>query len=290
MSMQVEETRFPELAWLADVREIAEPLSESRPIWVSHCSYASQPKQWQAQRHPYCEVNLLVRGSMLHYSQRQQAPANREIFFWPGRACRISRPAAVIRWSGSRSISCPASYWNSTVAATEPKFCAALPWSIRPGTATFDPCRNCAGNCCGGFGELVVEFQRPAFGSRLKLRSRRRRCWSTSCAASRPRAGPRMTATKDNWVLAEKALNYLREHYAEQIYTRDLVVATGLSESKLHSVFQQCVGMPWVQYLQAYRIHRAAALLIEPGVSVTEAALTVGFENLGHFTTAFRAS
>ena len=47
--------------------------------------------------------------------------------------------------------------------------------------------------------------------------------------------------------------------------------------------------MPWVHYLQEYRIHQAAALLIDPRRSVTDVALAVGYPNLSHFATAFHA-
>ena len=47
--------------------------------------------------------------------------------------------------------------------------------------------------------------------------------------------------------------------------------------------------MPWVKYLQIYRIHRAALLLCEGGVNITEIALAVGFESPSHFNATFRA-
>jgi AraC-like DNA-binding protein len=49
------------------------------------------------------------------------------------------------------------------------------------------------------------------------------------------------------------------------------------------------LGMPWSRYLQGYRIHRAAALLSEPGHSILEAAMAVGFESLSHFNATFRS-
>ena len=47
--------------------------------------------------------------------------------------------------------------------------------------------------------------------------------------------------------------------------------------------------MPWSRYLQGYRIHRAAALLSQPGHNILETAMAVGFESLSHFNTIFRS-
>jgi AraC-like DNA-binding protein len=52
-------------------------------------------------------------------------------------------------------------------------------------------------------------------------------------------------------------------------------------------LFRYALNLPWVKYLQGYRIHRAAALLSEGRLNVTEAALEVGFDSLSHFNETF---
>ncbi|QQM32879.1 AraC family transcriptional regulator (plasmid) [Martelella lutilitoris] len=52
--------------------------------------------------------------------------------------------------------------------------------------------------------------------------------------------------------------------------------------------FRLTIGKSIHAYLRTTRIE-AAADLISAGASVTEAALAVGFENLSHFSKAFRA-
>ncbi|MGI8964931.1 MAG: helix-turn-helix transcriptional regulator [Limisphaerales bacterium] len=81
----------------------------------------------------------------------------------------------------------------------------------------------------------------------------------------------------------------MREHFAEDIYARDLAAAAGVSESRLKVLFQEMLGMPWTQYLRGYRIHRAAALLCEPNHHILEACLAVGFQSLSHFNSTFRS-
>jgi AraC-like DNA-binding protein len=94
---------------------------------------------------------------------------------------------------------------------------------------------------------------------------------------------------EEDWRPLMKTLHFLRTHYSEPVYARDVARAAGLSESRLKQLFQQALGMSWVKLLQGYRIHRAAALLNESGYNVTEAALAVGFDSFAHFSKIFRA-
>ena len=94
---------------------------------------------------------------------------------------------------------------------------------------------------------------------------------------------------QEDWRPILRALQFLREHFAEPIYACDVARAAGVSESRLKASFHEALGLSWVKFLQGYRIHRAAARLHESGHNVTEAALAVGFESLSHFNATFRS-
>ncbi len=85
------------------------------------------------------------------------------------------------------------------------------------------------------------------------------------------------------------ALGYLREHHAQSVYAKDVAQAAGVSESRLKILFRNALNLSWVKYLQGYRFHRAAALLSEGRLNVTEAALEIGFESLSHFSETFQS-
>jgi AraC-like DNA-binding protein len=91
-----------------------------------------------------------------------------------------------------------------------------------------------------------------------------------------------------DWQPVARALAYLREHYAEPVYSKEVASGAGLSESRLKVLFREALGMTWVKYLQLYRIHRAAALMSGAHRNVTEAAFAVGFESLSHFNIVFQ--
>ena len=92
-----------------------------------------------------------------------------------------------------------------------------------------------------------------------------------------------------DWQPIFKALEYLREHHAEPVYAKEVAQAAGISESRLKILFRYALNLSWVKYLQGYRIHRAAALLSEGRLNVTEAALEVGFDSLSHFNETFHS-
>lgn len=289
-SMQIEDTRFPELAWLAEVREVCRPLSEAQPIWVRHEWLNEGPSIPHPERHPYCEMNLLLRGSAIHYSQRLNVRRRSGDLFLAGPG--VPHYSHIERYP-LETITVyflPSLLLELGPAGDGGRILHRIVLCQSHGGQFMRPQPTLRRHLARGFGEMFTEFSRPMLGSELRLRA---------LLADLLVRLARLDLTTDSeafaqsidqsWHQVERALHYLRENFAETIYARDVAAAAGVSESALRKVFRESVGMPWVQYLQGYRIHRAAALLLEPGQTVTDAALAVGFEDLSHFTSAFRA-
>lgn len=82
------------------------------------------------------------------------------------------------------------------------------------------------------------------------------------------------------------AMAFTREHLATA--TAGAVSrAIGVSERTLRRQFAAELGMSWRAYLLQARLLRAMALLAEPGPSVLDVSLMVGFENVSAFARAF---
>jgi transcriptional regulator GlxA family with amidase domain len=92
-----------------------------------------------------------------------------------------------------------------------------------------------------------------------------------------------------DWNPVCRALEFLRENYADPVYAKEVARAAGVSESRLKILFRHSLNLSWVKYLQGYRIHRAAALLSDGRHNVTEAAMEVGFGSLSYFKETFRS-
>jgi AraC-like DNA-binding protein len=86
-----------------------------------------------------------------------------------------------------------------------------------------------------------------------------------------------------------RALDYIDTSYAEPLSLDGIAKIAGMSRFHFARMFEAHVGKSPYRYLVDVRVARAAALLATGRVSVTEAALSVGFNDLGRFGRAFRA-
>lgn len=88
--------------------------------------------------------------------------------------------------------------------------------------------------------------------------------------------------------VARIAMAYIQQHSTERLSREQIAHVAGVSESYLTQVFQQELGVtPWV-YLTRYRIAQACQLLREKTDSITDIAITVGFDDPGYFSKVFR--
>ncbi|ARB92652.1 helix-turn-helix domain-containing protein [Legionella longbeachae] len=84
------------------------------------------------------------------------------------------------------------------------------------------------------------------------------------------------------------ALNYMREHLAENINMNDVARHSGLSSRSLNRLAAIETGLQPKQWLIHYRITKAKELLRLSGNSVTQVAFKVGYNSLGQFIATFR--
>ena len=283
-------TKLTDLAWLLDVTESRQPLSETSPVWVRHGSVASGPPTPHPECHPYCEISIVLEGKGTSLVQGEEGvrlpgdllllgpgvPHWGYIQTFPLRFITIYfLPSLLIEMGpvsdGARILS------RFTAKQSFGQRLVRLPRPLRRRLTDL-------------FGEAVDEFEQKPLGWEIRLRSLlmeimvRLLRWEE--AEGRNIGADHMAA---DWRPIARTLQYLREHYTEPIYAKNVARAAGMSESRLKILFRNGLGMSWVKYLQGYRIHRAAALLGESGHNVTEAALAVGFESLSHFNATFRS-
>jgi signal transduction histidine kinase/AraC-like DNA-binding protein len=88
---------------------------------------------------------------------------------------------------------------------------------------------------------------------------------------------------------ARHALAYIQQHYAERLSRERIAIEAGVSESYLTQVFQNELGVtPWT-YLARYRIAMACRALMTTDESVSDIAISVGFDDPGYFSKVFRS-
>jgi AraC family transcriptional regulator len=84
------------------------------------------------------------------------------------------------------------------------------------------------------------------------------------------------------------ALDRIHSSYAEPLAVDDLARCAGMSRFHFSRLFREQVGDAPYRYLLRVRVARAAELLRRGRHDVTEAALAVGFQDLGRFGRMFR--
>lgn len=94
--------------------------------------------------------------------------------------------------------------------------------------------------------------------------------------------------TSENRRHIKSALEYISDHYSEKISISEMAQLAGFSENYFMSLFRQYVGMSCIQYVNHYRIQKAAHALEETTKSVSEIAMIHGFDNISYFNLQFR--
>ena len=82
---------------------------------------------------------------------------------------------------------------------------------------------------------------------------------------------------------------YVHQHYSEKLVISQLASAVFLSERECFRIFQECLHMTPMQYIQNYRLQMACQMLAETRASVTEISHACGLgSSSSYFGKVFR--
>ena len=73
-------------------------------------------------------------------------------------------------------------------------------------------------------------------------------------------------------------LTYIKEHYKEKIYIRDLAGLINMNEQYFCRFFKKAIGRSPIEYINEYRIRQSVHLLADTDLSVTEICLELKAE------------
>ena len=82
-------------------------------------------------------------------------------------------------------------------------------------------------------------------------------------------------------------IEYIDEHYADDISLRDIAKMFGYSPSHLTNTFSRVTGLPITAWIIKRRIIAAQQLLRQQRINVTTASEAVGFNDISYFTRQF---
>ncbi len=86
----------------------------------------------------------------------------------------------------------------------------------------------------------------------------------------------------------KQALDYIADHYRQDIRLQDLARIAGMNSNYFCRVFQSVTDRTPIDYLNFYRIECACELLSTKDISIREAAISCGFNDESYFIRTFR--
>lgn len=106
-----------------------------------------------------------------------------------------------------------------------------------------------------------------------------------SCLIEQANIVPKSIETKE---YLEKAVRFIQYNYAGDIRVNDIARYVGISRSQLYRAFLEQFSLSPTVFLQHYRINEACSLLHHPGLSISEVACSVGFNDPLYFSRSFK--
>lgn len=89
--------------------------------------------------------------------------------------------------------------------------------------------------------------------------------------------------------LIKMAINYINEHYKEQINLNDIANHLTISQVYLCKLFKEEMKMGAIQYLRKVRVDKAILVLMTTEKTIQEISEEVGFSDVKSFFSAFKA-
>ncbi len=82
--------------------------------------------------------------------------------------------------------------------------------------------------------------------------------------------------------------NYISAHCSDELNLEAVASMSGFSKFYFSRLFKQFTNVSFYKYVNQKRIEKAAKMLTEPNISITNVALSCGFESLSSFIRMFK--
>lgn len=86
----------------------------------------------------------------------------------------------------------------------------------------------------------------------------------------------------------KRVLDYLADHFGDQIAIANLASVAGLSEAHFSREFRRTIGDSPHQFLMRYRVEQATKLLTDPTLQLSAISHACGFSDQAHLTRLFK--
>ena len=84
------------------------------------------------------------------------------------------------------------------------------------------------------------------------------------------------------------AVNHITMHNNKKIKNAELAALTGFSTDYFRKIFAQTYGMSPIEYINNLKIKKAKEMLMSDYISITDIAISLGYENIYDFSRSFK--
>ncbi len=120
------------------------------------------------------------------------------------------------------------------------------------------------------------------------LRTCLEKCINKLAAARREERLEALPVSEHYSIYTQRALQYIHAHFREPLQLGTVARDISISKSHLSKVFKEDTGSAFNEYLIAYRMNAAHALLREGSYKIYEVAAMVGYTDVVHFSKMFK--
>jgi len=135
---------------------------------------------------------------------------------------------------------------------------------------------------------IIAELNSRAFGHRVVVKSLACALLANLFRCCRD-LSPGAPGERSDLDRLAPALQYMTNHYSENVDVGDLADHCNLSVTHFRRVFRAAIGRSPLQYLAHLRVRMAAAVLSDSDKPISQIAYEVGFESINTFNRQFRS-
>lgn len=103
-------------------------------------------------------------------------------------------------------------------------------------------------------------------------------------------SGKQKHAASDYYMYIYKILQYVGDHYSEDLTMADLSKVTGLSVDYMARRFKAVMNMSPSEYIRRFRVAKAMELLSDKSLSIAQIAQKTGFSDISLFSRVFKST
>lgn len=134
---------------------------------------------------------------------------------------------------------------------------------------------------------LTLDDMKRAISSFVQSRKRQRSLYGNSAVMAEKIDMPEVQGNDE--ALMERVVQSVNRHLGDSDFSvEQLCEEAAISRAHLHRKMKEMTGLAVTEFIRNIRMEQAARLLREQKLNITQVAYTVGFSNLGYFSTIFR--